>query len=88
MLIAFALSIYGCEGKTGPAGPAGPQVPQGGMVPPGDASTIDPNQLGNIPADVHHVLLIQDGDAKDGSAQYLAPMFEMGKTGKNRDTTY
>ena len=44
VLIAFALSIYGCEGKTGPAGPtgsagqtgsAGPAGPQGAMGPAG-----------------------------------------------------
>ncbi len=44
VLIAFALSIYGCEGKTGPAGPtgsagqtgsAGPAGPQGSTGPAG-----------------------------------------------------
>ena len=46
VLMAFALSMYGCEGKTGPAGPtgssgqtgaAGPQGPQGATGPQGPA---------------------------------------------------
>lgn len=43
VLIAFALSMYGCEGKTGPAGPtgpggaAGPAGPQGSTGPAGPA---------------------------------------------------
>ena len=45
VLIAFALSIYGCEGKTGPAGPAGQTGaagsigPQGPAGPPGTPGT-------------------------------------------------
>ena len=130
VLIAFALSIYGCEGKTGPAGPAGaqgaagaagpagadgapgpagpvgpagpkgdkgdtgdagpagpagPQGPQGDMGPPGDASTIDPNQLGNILADVHHVKLIQDGDDEKATLVFTAPNFAMGDAGDKWD---
>ncbi len=132
VLIAFALSIYGCEGKTGPAGPAGaqgaagaagpagadgapgpagpvgpagpkgdkgdtgdagpagpagPQGPQGDMGPPGDASTIDPNQLGNILADIHHVKLIQDGDDEDATLVFAGPNFDMGVAGDKWDVT-
>ena len=35
MMIAFALSVMGCEGKTGPAGPPGPQGAPGPPGPPG-----------------------------------------------------
>lgn len=132
IIVAFALSVMGCEGKTGPAGPAGPQGsagspgapgdpgpagppgapgaagakgdtgdtgpagppgpagpagPKGDQGPPGDASTIDPSDLGNLLADVHHVKLIQDGDDKDGSVVYMAPEFAMGTPGKNWDVT-
>ena len=40
---------------------------------------------GNILADIHHILLIQDGN-EDATAQYLAPMYEMGKVGGDWDT--
>ena len=51
VLIAFALSIYGCEGKTGPAGPtgaagvagpSGPAGPQGSTGPAGPAGPAGP----------------------------------------------
>ena len=35
VLMAFALSIYGCEGKTGPAGPSGPAGSAGPAGPAG-----------------------------------------------------
>lgn len=48
VLIAFALSIYGCEGKTGPAGPSGaagapgPAGPAGADGAPGPAGATGP----------------------------------------------
>ena len=51
VLMAFALSMYGCEGKTGPAGatgpsgaagPAGPAGPQGSTGPAGPAGPQGP----------------------------------------------
>ena len=58
------------------------------MGPPGDASTIDPNDLGNILADIHHVQLIQDGDADDGTLVFLGPNFDMGAAGDKWDVTW
>ena len=42
MMIAFALSMTGCEGKTGPAGPAGPQGETGPQGPVGPAGPPGP----------------------------------------------
>lgn len=42
VLIAFALSIYGCEGKTGPAGPTGPSGSAGPAGPAGPQGSTGP----------------------------------------------
>ncbi|MDD9948670.1 MAG: collagen-like protein [candidate division Zixibacteria bacterium] len=42
VLIAFALSIYGCEGKTGPAGATGAQGAAGPVGPKGDPGSPGP----------------------------------------------
>ena len=75
----------GADGAQGPAGPAGPKGDKGDQGDPGDASTIDPSDLGNLLADVHHIALIQDGDAKDGSLVFNGPDFNEGTPGKNWD---
>ena len=75
VLIAFALSIYGCEGKTGPAGPtgaagsagpAGPAGPQGSTGPAGPA--------GPAGAD--------GADGAQGPAGPAGPQGEKGDTGE------
>ena len=72
VLIAFALSMYGCEGKTGPAGPsgstgtagpAGPAGPQGSTGPAGPAGPQGP----------------AGADGADGAA---GPQGEKGDTGE------
>ncbi len=42
IVIAFALSMMGCEGKTGPAGPTGPQGSAGPQGPQGVAGSTGP----------------------------------------------
>lgn len=127
VLMAFALSIYGCEGKTGPAGPtgaAGPAGPQGSTGPSGPAGPAgpqgpagadgadgaagpagpagpagekgekgDPGEdgvgadpadvqgiidgviAGGALADIHHILIIQDGEDADDARRANAPNF-------------
>ena len=77
VLIAFALSIYGCEGKTGPAGPSGPAGAAGPAGPAGaDGSPGAPGPAGPAgPA----------GDKGDtgpaGPAGPAGPQGEKGDTG-------
>jgi hypothetical protein len=103
VLIAFALSMYGCEGKTGPAGATGPagtpgtpgaagpkgdtgeQGPQGEKGDPGeDGVGADPADIqgiidgvvaGGALADIHHILIIQDGEDADDARRANAPNF-------------
>jgi len=42
IVIAFALSVMGCEGKTGPAGPTGPQGAAGPQGPQGVSGSTGP----------------------------------------------
>ena len=140
VLIAFALSIYGCEGKTGPAGatgaagvagpagpagqdgsqgpqgpagpegpagpkgdkgdkgdtgeagPAGPAGPEGPAGPQGEkgdqgeaGAGSDPGAVqdiidgviaGGVLADVHHILIIQDGEDPEDARRVNAPNFD------------
>ena len=130
-VLAFALSMLGCEGKTGPAGPtgaAGQAGPQGVAGPKGDTGPMGPAgpagedgadgadgapgapgaqgpkgdkgdtgeqgpkgdkgdpgdsglpddipDLGNILADIHHIVLIRDDIAKGKAPQWVAPDFK------------
>ena len=132
-VLAFALSVLGCEGKTGPAGPtgpsgaagpAGPAGPQGSTGPAGPAGPqgpagadgadgapgpagpqgekgdkgdpgedgadgapgtgVDPGTVqgivnevvaGGILADIHHILIVQDGEDAKGARRSEAPGF-------------
>ncbi len=124
-VLAFGLSLMGCEGKTGPAGPqgsagaAGPQGATGPQGPPGtpgakgeqgergpagpqgeqgepgkdgadgadgkDGAGSDPAAIqeiindvvaGGALADVHHILIIQDGEAEAAARRVNAPDFD------------
>ncbi len=87
VLIAFALSMYGCEGKTGPAGPtgaagaagpAGPAGPQGSTGPSGPAGPQGP--AGADGADGAAGPQGEKGDT--GEAGPAGPQGEKGDTGE------
>lgn len=68
----------GADGAQGPAGPAGPKGDQGdpGSVDPGAISGAIDGVIGSgILADIHHILIIQDGEDADDARRANAPNF-------------
>ncbi len=66
----------GDTGEQGPAGPEGPAGPKGDKGDAGNPADLDPGAIGNILADINHILLIE-GDQKAKDARRLnAPGFD------------
>ncbi len=66
----------GDTGEQGPAGPEGPAGPKGDKGDDGNPADLDPGAIGNILADINHILLIE-GDQKAKDARRLnAPGFD------------
>ena len=74
----------GEQGEPGPAGPAGPPGPAGPVGPRGEkgdrgdpgSGNLDPGGLGNLLANIHHILLIQDGEKAEDARRVDAPDFD------------
>ncbi len=84
VLIAFALSMYGCEGKTGPTGPPGAAGPKGDPGAPGQPGAAGPAGAPGVKGDPGPPGPAGE-DGKDGAAGPAGPAGADGAKGDKGD---